>query len=204
MTYIGRIWLPLAELDLYWLIVTLTGRKCSQSKVFCSADSKYPLLRQLAVATWLCTCFLLSAAVQQSIDMSWQSQTLLRILCEQCQQADWGAVWRADSGGSRWWRNLANMMDRHVFRRRCGCRYHYCSNLSAIFWLILFSFYSSVLAVSVMLCHWNSLHRATRLMSTFRHPVAVATESACLPGTWQRQMALYVVSHGIVHCYKAV
>ena len=35
MTYIGRIWLPLAEFDLYWLIVTLTSRICSQSKVFC-------------------------------------------------------------------------------------------------------------------------------------------------------------------------
>ena len=35
MTYIGRIWLPLAEYDLYWLIFTLTGRICSQSKVFC-------------------------------------------------------------------------------------------------------------------------------------------------------------------------
>jgi len=36
MTYIGRIWLPSAEYDLHWLIVTLTGRICSQSKVFCS------------------------------------------------------------------------------------------------------------------------------------------------------------------------
>ena len=35
MTNIGRIWLSLAEYDLYWLIVTLTGRICSQSKVFC-------------------------------------------------------------------------------------------------------------------------------------------------------------------------
>ena len=35
MTYIGRIRLPLAEYDLYWFIVTLTGRICSQSKVFC-------------------------------------------------------------------------------------------------------------------------------------------------------------------------
>jgi len=35
MTYIGRIWLPLAEYDLYWLIFTLTGSICSQSKVFC-------------------------------------------------------------------------------------------------------------------------------------------------------------------------
>jgi len=35
MTYIGRIRLPLAEYDLYWLIFTLTGRICSQSKVFC-------------------------------------------------------------------------------------------------------------------------------------------------------------------------
>jgi len=157
MTYIGRIWLPLAEYDLYWLIVTLTGRKCSQSKVFCSA---LPIQYTRSYDSWQwqhdsarVSCW--APSVQQSIDMSWQSQTLLRILCEQCQQADWGAVWRADSGGSRWWRNLANMMDRHVFRRRCGCRYHYCSNLSAIFWLILFSFYSSVLAVSVMLCHWN-------------------------------------------------
>jgi len=40
----GRIWLilglPSAEYDLYWLIVTLTGRICSQSKVFC----RYALL----------------------------------------------------------------------------------------------------------------------------------------------------------------
>ena len=35
MTYIGRIRLPLTEYDLYWFIVTLTGRICSQSKVFC-------------------------------------------------------------------------------------------------------------------------------------------------------------------------
>ena len=33
--YIGRIRLPLAEYDLYSFIVTLTGRICSQSKVFC-------------------------------------------------------------------------------------------------------------------------------------------------------------------------
>ena len=37
VTLAGRIWLILAEYDLYWLIVTLTGRICSQSSVlpFC-------------------------------------------------------------------------------------------------------------------------------------------------------------------------
>ena len=180
MTSIGRIWFILAYCHSYWQRM----QPIKSVLPFCSA---LPIQYTRSYDSWQwqhdstrVSCW--ARTVQQSIDMSWQSQTLLRILCEQCQQADWGAVWRADSGGSRWWRNLANMMDRHVFRRRCGCRYHYCSNLSAIFWLILFSFYSSVLAVSVMLCHWNSLHRATRLMSTFTPPYSSSYRKRLLTG----------------------
>jgi len=49
LTYIGRIWLPLAEYDLYWLISLLlaeyaANQKCS-AVLLCSANLIYPLMR---------------------------------------------------------------------------------------------------------------------------------------------------------------
>ena len=58
MTYIGRIWLPLAAYDLYWFIVTLTGRICSQSKVFCRSAllCRFNIPHNTAVAKSLVAC----------------------------------------------------------------------------------------------------------------------------------------------------
>jgi len=37
-----------------------------------------------------------------------------------------------EDGVGVYWHHFANTIDRSVRRRRCGCRYRYCSNVSVI------------------------------------------------------------------------
>jgi len=104
---------------------------------------------------------------------------------------DGDATWRI------WWIDMCSADDAAVATITVAI----CQRFSDWYYSAFIAVYWQYLSCCVTETHFIVQHDWWVLL---RHPVAVATESACLPGTWQRQMALYVVSHGIVHCYKAV
>ena len=209
MTYIGRIWLPFGRI---WFILAYCHsywQKMQPIKSvlpFCSAlpiqytrsyDSWQWQHDSARVSCWappcsnrsICPgshrpcCAYYASSVNKLIEVPSEGQTRVG--------PDGDATWRI------WWIDMCSADDAAVATITVAI----CQRFSDWYYSAFIAVYWQYLSCCVTETHFTVQHDWWVLL---RHPVAVATESACLPGTWQRQMALYVVSHGIVHCYKAV